>query len=250
MYLNQSPLFRFLFLVESVTSALNIQFSPTKLDIQSISTYNVKGECYAISRNYGSLEEDGDIYVSTHKGVTQHNTDMEVTARLQDNQVYSICAAPSNKMFILQYSSLPSKVLLMTDHSFKNKPTQVFEFVDKINVASYMTYLENGTLLITNRGDSCIYALNINNSFSSKTIKLPFAPRVVYSHPDGSFLLTSLTDCLYKCRLSDSGEIQILWTCENLPSAYGISVKDNGLIIVCSCDIGNIYLLTPQGKVQ
>lgn len=191
------------------------------------------------------------MYASTGKGVLQYNMDMEITARLHNMPVNCICVAPSDKVFIVAGSmsgAKMNKLLLMTDHNLKNELTQVFEFEDKIKVATYMTYLENGTLLITDRGECCIYALNIRQNFTLKKVKLPFAPRVVHSHPDGSFLLTSENDYLHKCKLSDSGEIQVLWTCENLSSAYGICVKNNGLIIVSGGSTKHIHLLTPQGE--
>lgn len=100
--------------------------------------------------------------------------------------------------------------------------------------------------VITFRERKILYTVNLRTSLT-KEVEIPFEPRVICTHPDGSLLVSSTENALFKLRISTSGDLSVTWSCQDLHSAYGICVMDNGLIIVNTNYAGFLYVVSQAG---
>lgn len=88
-----------------------------------------------------------------------------------------------------------------------------------------------------------------------KTILLPQSSDIynLCFSPDGDLLVTGLDTgkkMLNKYRLAEDPQkdIQLIWSCDQVPGAVGVAAADSGLIFVSGGWNATIYVGSPEGK--
>ena len=226
---------------------LSIRVLPSEISLQFVASYDVKDRCNSTYITRASATSLPDLYVCTQRKIVLYNLrTMKQTSEKTMRGSSSLCATEKMEIFILSPGDINTTNLVRTSADLSSEPQTIASFNDKLRVAAYLASVDN-LVIITNRGDTCLHLYDCI-TLKTSTVTVPFSPRVVCAHPDGTILLTSEEDVLYKYRIISSSEIALEWECPSLCEAYGICVMSGGLIIVGTRDQGVLYVVSASGK--
>ena len=156
-------------------------------------------------------------------------------------------------MFISSRSSTEESMNVHRYHQRSQRRELLFSFPQKSRKSSYVS-ASNEYIAATGRDSNHIKLYDRKSKVVSP--QQPVSLKVVFSlhfSPDGGLLVTghdNVKEMIIKYRISGEGGLDLVWSCDQVAGACGVTTDEMGLIYVCGQKNKTIYVLSSEGKMQ
>ena len=221
----------------------------TPRSLQLISRHNTNNK-QCVTAHHHSIT--GDILLGCQGGTKLYNRSNGNIATIVSCHAAS-ATQHRGEVFISSRSSSEESMNVHRYHQRGQRRELLFSFPQKSRKSSYVsasceyiaaTGRDSNDIKLYDRKSKVVSALQ------------PVGLKVVFSlhfSPDGGLLVTghdNVKDIIIKYRISGEGGLELVWSCDQVAGACGVTTDDEtGLIYVCGQKNKTIYVLSAEGAM-